>query len=423
MTDLGESLARLYALSKRGARRDLEGMREACALDGDPQDRVRSVHVAGTNGKGSVCAMLESIARAAGIRAGLYTSPHLVKFSERIRIDGAPIEDAVLEHHMRRVLDRHPALTFFEVATLVAFHVFAEAQVELAILEVGLGGRLDATNVVRAPLATAITTIGYDHTEWLGETIEAIAAEKAGILKSHVPVVTGPLPRAAMQVVEDRATGPIWRVGSEIVHVARGEHLVVRGPDRSISVTPHLAGEHQRDNTAIAIGLSWLLRSGDPALGIEDPAIARGVANVEWPGRLEEIDTVEGAVLLDGAHNEQGARALGAAIDARGAEHRALVFGAMADKAWGTMVRELAPRFAHRVYVAPVVGTRSAADPGSLATLDPGGEIASDVGDALVRARRAVGANGLVVVAGSLYLVGEARARLLGLERDPQVGL
>ncbi|MGZ3475863.1 MAG: bifunctional folylpolyglutamate synthase/dihydrofolate synthase, partial [Polyangiales bacterium] len=130
MTDLGESLARLYALSKRGARRDLEGMREACALDGDPQDRVRSVHVAGTNGKGSVCAMLESIARAAGIRAGLYTSPHLVKFSERIRIDGAPIEDAVLEHHLRRVLDRHPALTFFEVATLVAFHVFAEAQVE-----------------------------------------------------------------------------------------------------------------------------------------------------------------------------------------------------------------------------------------------------------------------------------------------------
>lgn len=420
---LSESLARLYALSKRGARRDLEGMREACAIEGEPQDRVRSVHVAGTNGKGSVCATLESIARAAGLRVGLYTSPHLVKFAERIRIDGAPIEDAVLEHHLRHVLDRHPSLTFFEVATLAAFRAFDEAQIDLAILEVGLGGRLDATNVVRRPLATAVTTIGYDHTEWLGETIEAIAGEKAGILKPGVPVTTGPLPRAAMQVVEERATGLLWRVGSEIVHEAHGDHLIVRGPERSISVTPRLLGEHQRDNAAIAIGLSWLLRAEDPSLGLEDPAIARGVATVEWPGRLETIDTPEGRVLLDGAHNEQGARALGAAVDALGAGDRALVFGAMADKAWGTMVRELAPRFAHRVYMAPVVGTRAAADPSSLAMLDPGGEIAVDLADAIARARAAVGPHGLVVIAGSLYLVGEARARLLGLERDPQVGL
>ncbi len=423
------ALGRLYALAKRGARRSLDAMLEACAREGEPQDRFASVHIAGTNGKGSVAASMESIARASGMRTGLYTSPHLMKFAERIRIDGVPIADEVLARHLVEVMDRHPELTFFEVATMVAFRVFHEAHVELAVLEVGLGGRLDATNVVSKPAATAITSIAYDHTEWLGDRIESIAAEKAGILKPGVPLVTGPLPSAAARVIEARAlevaAAPIWRVGEELTTTAHGEHLVVQGPvGRSLSVTPSLRGVHQRNNAAVAVGLSWLLRSppaGAHPLAIEDVAIARGIAAVSWPGRLELLATRDGAVLLDGAHNEEGALALAAELDAHPGRY-ALVFGAMGDKAWGTMVRTLARKFETRVYVAPSAGARGAADPHALLAIDPGGRVASTVEDALVLAREAVG-DGTVVVAGSLYLVGEARSILTGEPRDPQVGL
>ncbi|MBI2394472.1 MAG: bifunctional folylpolyglutamate synthase/dihydrofolate synthase [Deltaproteobacteria bacterium] len=434
--NLAPVLERLYGLAKRGARRDLEGMREACAIDGDPQDRIATVHIAGTNGKGSVAASMESIARAAGLRTGLYTSPHLQRFAERVRLDGAPIDDALLARHLASVLDRHPSLTFFEVATLAAFHVFHEARVDLAVIEVGLGGRLDATNVIARPRATVVTTISYDHTEWLGDTIEAIAGEKAAICKAGVPVITGPLPRAAAQVVEARAqevsAAPLWRVGQELRPTAHGEHLVVEGPvGRSIAVTPALRGAHQRDNAAIAIGMAWLLRSppaGVPAISIEDVAIARGIASVRWPGRLETIEVGEGKLagtyLLDGAHNEEGAYALGAALDQR-QEPRALVFGAMGDKAWGTMVRELSRRFVSRVYVAPdAAGAgRAAAAPAALQAIDQGGAVSGSLAKGLARARADVGRAGLVVVAGSLYLVGEARSLLLGEERDPQVGM
>lgn len=429
---IAEALARLYSLAKRGARRSLESIAEACVAEGNPQDRVASVHIAGTNGKGSVAASMESIARAANLRTGLYTSPHLMKFAERIRIDGVPIADDVLARHLNEVMDRNPALTFFEVATMVAFRVFVEARVDLAVLETGLGGRLDATNAVSRPRATAITSISYDHTDWLGETIESIAGEKAGILKSGVPLVTGALPRAASQVIEARAqevsAAPVWRVGAEITSTAHGEHLVVQGPvGRSLTVTPALRGAHQRNNAAVAVGMAWLLRSppsGIPALAIEDVAIARGIASVRWPGRLETIVTPDGEVLLDGAHNEEGANALASEIDARAGEH-ALVFGAMGDKAWGTMVRLLSRKFAARFYVAPTASGagRSAADPGQLNALDPEGVALDTLGEALSCARDAVGREGTVVVAGSLYLVGEARALLLGEERDPQVGL
>lgn len=433
---LEDALGRLYALAKHGARHGLDPMRDACARDGDPQDRLVTVHVGGTNGKGSVAASLEAVARAGGLRTGLYTSPHLVRFAERIRVDGAPIDDVALEHYLASTLDRHPELTFFEVATLAAFHAFHEAGLDLVILEVGLGGRLDATNVVARPRATAITTIAYDHTEHLGDTIEAIAGEKAGILKPGVPVVTGRLPRAAGSVIEARArevgASPVWRVGDEITSVSHGDHLVVQGPaGRSISVTPSLRGAHQRDNAAVAVALAWLLRAppaGAPPLPIEDVAIARGLASTRWPGRLEEIVVDEGPLagrfLLDGAHNEEGARALAAHLDARGDEPRVLVFGAMADKAWGTMLRELAPRFSARVYVAPSVTgvTRETTSPEALAALDPSGVVAPDLAAALIEARRTAG-EGVVVIAGSLYLVGEARARLLGSDRDPQVGL
>ena len=404
---LSGALARLYALAPRGARHGLDAMREACAREGDPQDAVPAVHVAGTNGKGSVCAYVESIARASGMRVGLYTSPHLLRFAERIRIDGAPIDDALLARTLDRVLDAHPELTFFEVATLAAFLVFREAKLDLAVLEVGLGGRLDATNVIARPRVTAITTIGLDHTAILGDTLELIAREKAGILKPGVPAVIGAIEGDARRAIEERAK----EVGAPLVGV---ETIDTAG------VTPSLFGAHQRHNAAVAVGIAR-------RLGVEEDAIRRGVARTEWPGRLEQIARDDGAWLLDGAHNEEGARALADALDARGSPHlrRALVFGAMADKPWRAMIDLLAPRCAHRVYVEPVAsgGGRPAARALEMKAHDPDADVAADAADALRISREKVGRNGLVVVAGSLYLVGEARALLLDLPRDPQVGL
>lgn len=414
------ALGRLYALSKRGARRDLEGMREACANDGSPQDRFPAVHVAGTNGKGSVSATLESIARAAGLRTGLYTSPHLQRFAERIRIAGEPLADEALERHLTHALDRHPALTFFEIATMAAFHAFADDRVDLAVIEVGLGGRLDATNVLEEPRATAITTIDWDHMEWLGDSLEAIAGEKAAILKPRVPVVLGALPKVATRVARARAeeigAGPLLQVGENLHQEWRGDRLRVWTNERSIEVVPSLAGVHQRHNAAIAVGLAF-------QLGIEDVAIAKGVASVRWPGRLETITTAQGEVLVDGAHNDEGVRALCAELDARPGR-KVLVFGAMGDKAWRSMAEALRSRFAARVYVAPDASGagRSAAAPEVLRALDPEAESARTVPEALARARSLAGSD-LVVVAGSLYLVGEARAFLRGEPRDPQVGL
>jgi dihydrofolate synthase/folylpolyglutamate synthase len=426
-TSLSGALARLYALAPRGARHGLDAMREACVREGNPQDTVPSVHVAGTNGKGSVCANVESIARAAGMRVGLYTSPHLLRFSERIRIDGAPIDDALLARTLDRVLDAHPELTFFEVATLAAFLVFLDAKLDLAVLEVGLGGRLDATNVIAKPRATAITTIGLDHTAILGDTLEQIAREKAGIMKPGVPVVIGPLEQPAFGVLHRVAQdvgAPAFDLTEHVEWDRRSDGTTMKFEGRSVNLRPALKGEHQIANAAIAAMLSVLM-------DISPEIIERGIAETRWPGRLEEIEIESGPLagrwLLDGAHNEQGARALADALDVRGKPHarRALVFGAMADKPWRTMIDLLASRCVQRVYLEPMAsgGGRPAASALEMKAHDAGADVAADAADALRRARESVGREGLVVVAGSLYLVGEARALLLDLPRDPQVGL
>lgn len=423
---LAPALARLYALSKRGARRDLAGLAEACRTLGDPQDRAPVLHVAGTNGKGSTSAMLAAMAGAADLRAGLYTSPHLLRFAERIQIDGLPVEDGVLAEHLARALDDFPELTFFEVATLAAFTLFAEARVDVVVLEVGLGGRLDATNVVSRPLVTAVTSIGIDHEEWLGQGIAAIAAEKAGIAKRGVPLVMGPLPPEATAVVEATArakgAGPIVQIGRDVELEADGDGIHVRGLGHAVRARLALAGRHQQRNAAVACGVAWAAQSELPAL--DERAIAAGLAVARWPGRLEHLDTVDGPVLLDGAHNVDGVRALVEHLD-EVPRRRALVFGAMADKDVSAMVPPLAARCLARVYVPPTLSgsTRATASTDALRSLDPEGTFAPDVRTALSLARAAVGREGEVVVAGSLYLVAEARALVLDLPRDPQVGL
>jgi dihydrofolate synthase/folylpolyglutamate synthase len=395
-----------------GMRLGLGPMAEACARAGHPERALRVAHVAGTNGKGSVSAMLEAMARAQGLHTGLYTSPHLCRFAERIRVDGEPIGDDALAGALEAALDLGPELSFFETATLAALLALRDARVDLAVLEVGLGGRLDATNVVPAPIAAGITRIALDHTELLGSTLDEIAREKAAIAKPGLDLLVGPGAEPVLSAIRETAT-------------ALGATVSLASADREAADCVHhatigLAGAHQRENALLAAALAR-------RVGLSREACLAGLASARWPGRLETLSTEAGPVLLDAAHNPDGAAALAAHLGALGRDPRstALVFGALSDKDWPHMLDALAPRCAHRVYVAPtsrVTTARAAADPRALAARHAG-TVVDDFGAALGAAREAVGEAGLVVVCGSIFLVGDARARLLGLPRDPPVAL
>jgi dihydrofolate synthase / folylpolyglutamate synthase len=378
---LETALAALYARVPLGMRLGLGPMEAACAATGHPERAYRVVHVAGTNGKGSTCAMVAEIAREAGLRVGLYTSPHLCRFAERIRIDGSPVED--VERWIEEALRFD--LSFFEVATLAAFLAFRAAKVDVAVVEVGIGGRLDATNVV-VPEVTAITRVALDHADKLGATLAEIAEEKAGIAKPGVAMVLGDGASVSREAARAR--------GARIVEAAMPE------------IPVGLAGEHQRANAAVA----WTVAK---EMSIPEEARTRGIAEARWPGRLERID----GWILDGAHNPDGARALVGAV--AGAAIGAVVFGALADKDWRAMLQELAAIDAPRIYVEP--GARAAVPPSELAAA-LAGDPAPSVADALAMARARAGGRS-VLVCGSLYLIGAARGQLLGLPCDPAVGL
>ncbi|MGC4079484.1 MAG: folylpolyglutamate synthase/dihydrofolate synthase family protein [Rubrivivax sp.] len=392
---MAPDLAALYARAPLGMRLGLDAMHASCTRLGHPERAFDVVHVAGTNGKGSTSAMVEAMVRAGGKKTGLYTSPHLCKFAERIRIDGEPISDDALASVLARALEERD-LSFFEAATLAALLAFRDAGVELAVIEVGIGGRLDATNVIPPPRASAITRVAFDHQDRLGDTLDAIAREKAGIAKRGAPLVLGELGHEARKAVLEVARDAGARVLDALVL-----------PE---DVTVALGGAHQRGNAAVA----WTIGE---VLGLEVAARREGLSRVRWPGRLERIETSDGPFLLDGAHNPDGAEALVAALASSGAG--AIVFGALADKAWPEMLDVLARVSAPRFYVAP--HGRAPAQPAALAARVEG-EAHESLESALAAARRVAG-RGLVVVCGSLYLVGEARARLLGLPQDPPVAL
>ncbi|MCW5893817.1 MAG: bifunctional folylpolyglutamate synthase/dihydrofolate synthase [bacterium] len=418
MDAYADTIAWLLGLEvARGWDLKLERMRAALALRGNPERRFASLHVAGTNGKGSTAAMLESVLRASGRRTGLYTSPHLVDFSERIRAGGETIPRhavvALVAELRAAVAAADLALTHFEFATLLGFEWFARIGVEVAVVEVGLGGRLDATNCI-APLGTAITAIAHDHEAWLGETLAAIAAEKAGIVKPGVPMVTGVLPPEAAAVVAERAASlgaPILRAGvdGELVPGPGGD--VFRGPGGVCWDGLHVAlpGAFQRENAAVALTLLAALRA---VLPCDAGAVRRGLAGVEWPGRLAVVAEAP-RVVIDGAHNP-------AAIDAvlrelprlAGDRPVTLVFAVMADKAWRAMLATLVPRAA-RVIVTRV--GRRGLDPTALA-----GEIDARIPVRVEPEPRAAVAaaiaetprDGVILVVGSLFLAGEAYAAL-----------
>lgn len=439
-----EALRWLYGLAPRGMRLDLERMRAACARRGNPQAKLRVVHVAGTNGKGSTAATIERIARAAGLRTGLYTSPHLHSFTERIRIDGLPLaREEVVERaaSLRAMLDEPlaPELTFFEVTTLLAFEAFAARSLDLVVLEVGLGGRLDATNVVERPLVSVITHVDLDHQAQLGSTLAEIAGEKAGIVKAGTPVVHGAdRPEDAREggggraAIDRRASelgAPSFALGRELgVEVAVDGTLTVCFRGRTISrLAPRLMGQHQRDNVALAVGAAILAAE---VLPIDEAAIARGVAEVDWPARLEIVEltpapgTLPGAraraVLFDVAHNPDGARSLASFLRERArtrGERVALVFGAMADKDWRAMLDLLAPAVEDMIYVAPAL--ERAERPEVLAT-HRSGLCAPSVGEGV---QWACARADFVVVGGSTFVVSRARALVLGLPEDPPIAL
>jgi dihydrofolate synthase / folylpolyglutamate synthase len=425
-TRYAHALARLYALQSRGMRFGASRMAAALALRGNPERGLRFVHVAGTNGKGSVAAMIEASLRAAGYRTGLFTSPHLHRFVERVRIAGRPIGDAEASARLRDVLAAsaawgEPESTFFELTTLLALESFRDHRCDVVVLEVGLGGRLDATNAV-TPELSVITTIALEHTEILGNTHAAIAREKAGILKPGVPAVVGVREPSARRVIAGRARAqraPLALIDRDFAALpgARADRFAVRAGEQVLDgLRLALPGAHQRDNAACAVTALLQLRAR--GFDVSDAAVRKGLARVRWPARLERVPR-RPAFLFDAAHNPEGAQVLAEFLEqnrARGP--RVLIFGAFADKDFAAMLRALRPHVDRIVYCPPPVW--NAAKSSALRRCAPG-VAARDVADALARARRLAGARGEIVVAGSIYLVAAARARVLGLRSDPPI--
>jgi dihydrofolate synthase/folylpolyglutamate synthase len=403
-----------------GIKFGLGTMRALVAEMGHPERAYPTLLVAGTNGKGSVAAYCDAILRASGFRTGRYTSPHLVRVNERIAVDGHAIADRdfafavravrdAAERLVRRgVLETHP--TFFEVLTAAAFAHFRRRAVDVAVLEVGLGGRLDATNVVD-PVASAIVSIDFDHEVYLGRTLAAIAGEKAGVMRAGRPTVVGPLPGEARRAVLAQA-----RVsGARVVEAGRGARFAgpfdLRTPSARYAGLRPLPGAHQRDNLLVAIRL--LEEAKREGLSVDLRKVPAAVARTRWPGRLERV-AGDPPLVLDGAHNPAGARALAAHL-AQGPPF-VLVFAAMADKDVRGLARELFPLATEIVLTRPRVSR--AATPDELARrsgrLGARAHREPSVARALRLARRLARARGaVVVVAGSLYLVGAVKALLL----------
>src|SRR5262245_39523222 len=413
-----ETIAWLQALEiTKGWDLKLERMRAALALRGHPEAAYPAVHVAGTNGKGSTAAMLESVLRAAGHRTGLYTSPHLVDFAERIRAGGGtiPHDDVVaLVAEQREALDGAGiALTHFEFSTLIALEWFARIGIEVAVVEVGLGGRLDATNTVR-PIATAITSIALDHEEWLGHRLREIALEKAGIAKPAVPMILGRLGREAEEAISARAAevgSPLTRAGRDGALEPGSGGLAFRGPAglRWEGLELGLDGAFQRGNAEVALLLLASIWERFPAA---ESAVRVGLAGVRWPGRLAVVRH-RPLVVVDGAHNPAGVEALGAELPRLLGDRRlVLVFAVMADKACTAMLERFVEPAAEVIVTR--VGRRGL-DPAVLVDAIGGRRPTRVVGDPRAAVRTGLehaSARDAVLVAGSLFLAGEAYAEL-----------
>ena len=419
ISSVDDHLSALYRLRRFGIKLGLATISRLMRGLGNPQDGYSCIHVAGTNGKGSVAALLSSVLARAGYRVGLYTSPHLVRFNERIQVNGHPVSDgdvAEAAEAVQRIYTQAAPPTFFECATAMALYHFASKKVDWAVLETGMGGRYDATNVVH-PEVCIITNISMEHTEYLGKTLARIASEKAGIIKAGAGVVTGARQKSALKVIEQRASEkgvPLLRLGKEI-RVRKGQDgfFTYRSTKRVLTrVKVGLFGDHQILNGALALGTLELLM--EKGLKVPDDAIYTGLSEVCWPGRLEVVSD-DPFVLLDGAHNPSAVRVLRRFLENGAASRRLmLVVGILKDKAWKPMLRDLAAVADRMILTRPQY--ERAADPHELASfLRP---IKKDVvviphlPDAISLAMDEAGPGDVVCITGSLYTAGEAKAIL-----------
>ncbi|HSP13221.1 MAG TPA: folylpolyglutamate synthase/dihydrofolate synthase family protein [Thermoanaerobaculia bacterium] len=388
----------LDSLQGSGIRPGLGRIRALLRKLGNPHRAYPSIIVAGTNGKGSTCATLNSILLASGYGSGMYTSPHLVDIRERWMIDGKPIDPTLFEESIEALHRAADSIaitpTYFEALTVLAFIAFERARCEVVVLEVGMGGRLDATNVVR-PIAALITPIGLDHTEYLGNTVRKIAAEKAGVIHRGAIVLTSNTDPVVLSVIEKRAA----RFGC-VLHVIRGNEA------RDLP----LNGEFQRANISLAMRAAQELRGRLPKITAE--SIAKGIAATRWRGRLERMRVAGKDIWVDGCHNLHAARAIAPFVESDLPRPRLLVFGIMSDKDVNGVTSLLFPMFDEIIATDPYAPrseppenlVRAATDLGVRATAVP------DVGDAI---RRAIESDErTILIAGSLYLAGAAIAAL-----------
>ena len=410
---MSSPVEKLFQRTTQGIKPGLDIITGLLQALGNPHHKLAVVHVAGTNGKGSVCAMLESVLRASGFKTGLYTSPHLIDFSERFRINGVPIKGGKLEGYIQvleETADRvagetaqRPA-TFFEISTAIAFQYFADEVVDIAIVETGMGGRWDATNVV-IPLVSIITHIDIDHTNYLGDTIEAIAAEKAGIIKPGRPVVSAPQSEAVLS--ELRKPGVPIICSSEVVSLEKvddPQKLKIETHSRSLPpINLPLLGDCQRENCAVAVAALEVLSD---MLGM-DPEFKKGLEAVEWGARFQILE-VDPLVILDGAHNPSAARALVKTLRENYAGYRfGFILGFLDDKDTVEFLREIKP-LVSRAWAIPIDAPRGTTAEHSAAQARAAGfEVrAGEVSSVWSTAREWASAepDRLVCITGSLYL-------------------
>ena len=427
MNSYSDTLAYLYALQRRGMKFGLRNIKTLLASVGDPQNQFPSIHIAGTNGKGSTAAFLASIAMEAGYKTALYTSPHLLRFTERIRVDGREISQRRLVHYAQQL---RPAVesvraTFFEATTCIAFQYFADEEVELAVIEAGLGGRLDATNVL-VPLISIITNVSFDHQEYLGNTLRSIAREKGGIIKQGIACVTGARDQevlATLKAIARQRTSRLFEA-SQIAtlhfteRAGRRISVSIRSPRVSIrNVLLGLSGLHQAENARLAVASLDVLfhnqRLGASFTRIRNASIKRGLQrigeNTGIHGRLETMGK-QGRYILDVAHNPAGIRTLVKALGNREQKSLVVVFGVMKDKEYEPMLQELQRIAKVFVAVAPSIPRALKLDVlhRRMKRLKLQAECASTISGGIRKADVLAGRNGSVLITGSHFVVAEA---------------
>ncbi len=416
-----ETIDYLFNLQKFGMKFGLDNIRRLLSLLGNPQRAFRSVHIAGTNGKGSTAAMIEAMLRTSGTTTGLFTSPHLVSFTERITVSGEEITEARVVELAGKIRDvvlqvEDFSPTFFEVVTAMGFLHFQESGVAWAVVETGMGGRLDATNTLR-PEISVITPIALDHAEFLGNTLRDISREKAGIIKPGIPVVLGPQEEAARDVLLARAADlhcPCSLYDRDFSAGKRAEACFdYRGSRDYPELRITLSGDHQLANAAVAVQAIEVLAARQSGLRCD---VRKGLASVAWPGRIEMVSS-DPLIMIDGAHNPAAAETLAAYLAGHAASYRRIimVLGVMADKDVRGVLAPLLPHAAEVIFTAAAYGR--AASPQHLAEEAAAlgfsrAQTSRSVADAVRRAEEAASAGDLIVITGSFYTIGEAKEAL-----------